>query len=336
MNHFECTGTHKQIGFAMGSALWEHKTQLLQQVPFAITRERIEYAAACVPVYQAYYPEILEELEGLASGQRCDVSMLQAVLFSTYAIPPACYCSCFAAASDREVVFGRNSDFLTALEASNTNVIYRPTDGAYSFTGNTTSFLQMEDGVNEYGLAVGLTSVYPAVRKPGFNAGLLTRYFLEKCRTVPEALAALERLPVGSAQTLTLADPAGNMAVAECCAEKTEVILPAGRERPFVCATNAFHSAAMQQYLVPQEDDWFAEPRYQTMRKALEGPAELPLRLFAEKLLSGGCGLLCQYDRSTGRDTVWSVIYDLGQRRVYRSEENPARAGYRQDTRFSF
>ena len=90
MNHFECTGTHKQIGFGMGSALWEHKTQLLQQVPFAITRERIEYAAACVPVYQAYYPEILEELEGLASGQRCDVSMLQAVLFSTYAIPPAC------------------------------------------------------------------------------------------------------------------------------------------------------------------------------------------------------------------------------------------------------
>ena len=72
------------------------------------------------------------------------------------------------------------------------------------------------------------------------------------------------------------------------------------------------------------------------MRKALEGPAELPLRLFAEKLLSGGCGLLCQYDRSTGRDTVWSVIYDLGQRRVYRSEGNPARAGYRQDTRFSF
>src|SRR5699024_12317857 len=109
---------------------------------------------------------------------------------------------------------------------SNTNVIYRPTDGAYSFTGNTTSFLQMEDGVNEYGLAVGLTSVYPAVRKPGFNAGLLTSYFLEKCRTVPEAMAALERLPDGSAHTITLTKPDSQLSADVCCDLNTGGIQP--------------------------------------------------------------------------------------------------------------
>ena len=36
----------------------------------------------------------------------------------------------------------------------------------------------MEDGVNEYGLATGLTFVYPKIRKAGLNAGMLVRYFL--------------------------------------------------------------------------------------------------------------------------------------------------------------
>ena len=37
----------------------------------------------------------------------------------------------------------------------------------------------MEDGINEYGLAVGLTFVYPKITKAGFNAGMLVRYLKE-------------------------------------------------------------------------------------------------------------------------------------------------------------
>ena len=56
----------------------------------------------------------------------------------------------------------------------------------------------------------------------------------------------------------------------------------------------------------------------------------------AKKLLSGGYGFLCQYDRAEGRDTVWSVIYDLRRRRIFRSEGNPMWCGYQEDTRFRF
>ena len=48
--------------------------------------------------------------------------------------------------------------------------------------------------------------------------------------------------------------------------------------------------------------------------------------VFVKKLLSGDYGFLCQYDRSTGKDTVWSVIYDLKQHKIYRSEGNPRRS----------
>ena len=334
MNHLELQGTHYQAGVEWGTQLSKRSIKILDQVPFPITAQRLEYAEACVPVYRSWYPEILEELEGMAQGQRCDVRALQAVVFSMYAMPPACHCSCFALAWKDQVLFGRNSDFLTALEEQNTNVIYDLSDGAYSFTGNTTSFLQMEDGVNRHGLAIGLTSVAPCGRKPGFNAGLLVRYFLETCGTVPEVLARLEQLPVGSAQTLTLADRSGRLAVIECNAEGKEIAAPDGGDRAFVCATNAFHLPGMQRYRVPEQDDWFAERRYQTMRQARDRAGEEDAFLFAEKLLSGQYGFLCQYDRSTGRDTVWSVIYDLGQRRIYRSEGNPRRCGYREDKRF--
>lgn len=336
MIHLELKGNHNQTGVQWGFQLRECGVKILDHIPFPITRERLEYAEACLPVYRQYYPALLEELEGLAAGQNCDVQLLQSVLFSMYAIPPACHCSCFSVAEGDEILFGRNSDFLPALETQNTNVIAHLTDGTCSFTGNTTSFLQMEDGVNQKGLAIGLTSVNPAEIKPGFNAGLLVRYLLETCGTVPEALETLKVLPIGSAQTLALADEKGNLAVVECNAKRIEIAGPVDRENPFVCATNVFHLPRMCGYNRSAGDDWFAERRYQTMQNALNRKDLKKGLSFAQDLLSGRYGFLCQYDRSTGKDTVWSVVYDLKRRKVYRSESNPRRSGYQEDMRFAF
>jgi len=42
---------------------------------------------------------------------------------------------------------------------------------------------------------------------------------------------------------------------------------------------------------------------------------------------------LCQYDRETGKDTVWSVVYDVGEGRIYRCEGNPSRKRFAEDER---
>ena len=334
MYHSHFRGTHYEIGFWWGSLLLKHKNNILNNIPFELTQERINFALSCVPFYQKYFPEILDEIQGVADGQECSVQMLQALLFSMYAMPPACNCSCFAVTGGSHVLLGRNSDFLTDIEKLNLNVIYRFAAGSYSFTGNTTAFIEMEDGVNEHGLAAGLTSVYPYGRAAGFNAGFLLRYFLEKCRNVRDVIACLQYLPVSSAQTFTLADAAGNIAMIECNAEHTEIIHSSGPGIPFVCATNRFHHPAMEIYNNPRIDDWFAERRYQTMLYAFHDQSTPKDVEFSRKLLSGGYGFLCQYDRTTGKDTVWSVIYDISQRRIYRSEGNPLRRAYREDKRF--
>ncbi len=334
MYHVRFRGEHYEIGYRYGASLAKHGQCLLDHVPFSITQERREFAHSCIPAYQKFFPDILEEIRGLAEGQRCDLSAVQAVLLSMYAIPPACNCSCFAVAGGEHILLCRNSDFLTALEKLNTNVIYRFTNNSYSFTGNTTAFIEVEDGVNEYGLAVGMTSVYPVAVRPGFNAGMLLRFFLEKCRTAEEVICSIRRLPISSAQTITVADAGGNTAVIECNSEKTAVIRPSA-ERPFVCAANIFNSAEMSALQNLNIGNWQSEQRYGTLVKAL-GKSGGKMDIEAAKdLLSGKNGFLCQYDRATGKDTVWSVIYDLKEKAIYRAEGNPGRKSFIKDGRFS-
>ena len=369
MYHARFKGTHYEAGFRWGSLLFQHQNFILEHIPFEITRERIDYARACLPVYEKFYPEILEEIKGLADGQHSDVRPFQALLLSMYAIPPSCQCSCLAVSDGQHVLLGRNSDFLPELEKRNMNVIYRLSDGTYAFTGNTTACVEMEDGVNEHALAAGLTSVFPTARKPGFNAGMLVRYLLEKCRTVKEALAHVRRLPIGSAQTLTLADPAGHIALVECNARRTAIADFApensfdaqqagtnqfGAEEPeanrfngeasrtghagtasfFVCATNRFHLPEMADCNPPGIDDWFAGRRWQTLHSCLGESASAPPLSLVQEILSGKRGFLCQYERRTGKDTVWSVVYDLRQKKIWRCEKNPSRGAFREDCRF--
>ncbi len=53
-------------------------------------------------------------------------------------------------------------------------------------------------------------------------------------------------------------------------------------------------------------------------------------------ILSGKYGFMCQYDRKTNADTVWSVIYDIKNRKTYRIEGNPSRKQFKEDKRLKF
>ena len=333
MIHQQFQGSHYQIGLQYGSLLRRQGQFLLDHVPFLLTAERIHFAARCLPICKQYFPEILEEIAGLADGQGCAPEPLQTVLLSMYALPPACNCSCFAVHNQNSLLLARNSDFLSALEPFNTNVIYQFDGDSFDFTGNTTAFLEMEDGVNQHGLAIGLTSVYPTQIQPGLNAGLLLRCCLEKCRTTKEAIQLVQAIPISSSQTLTIADPSGELAVVECCAGHLEILRPTEKQ-PFVCATNRFHAFQMLPLNHNEIDDWNAEQRFQTMRQALENKASSFDLKAAFDLLSGKDGWMCQYDRSTGKDTVWSVVYDLQHGQIWRTEQNPSRTCFVQDNRF--
>lgn len=331
MYHGRFNGSHYHAGFKWGQLLRKNGIIINGSPTFTLTEEMRQFSKDCMPDYKKYYPEILDEIKGIADGQEISFDLLSTILISMYCFKFDNRCTCFAFNANGKTVFGRNSDFLVSLEKLYMNCLYR-LDGVYSFNGNTTAYVEIEDGVNECGLAVGLTFVYPHIRGKGFNAGMLVRYLLEKCKTTEEAIVELKRLPIASPQTITLADRNGYIAVVECNPENIVVILPRDGEE-FVATANNFNSQPMLKYRNPAIDDWCSDDRYRTVMLALKENKNKYSIEFAKDLLSGKYGFICQYDRKTNADTVWSVVYDLTEESIYRVEGNPSRKKFKQDTR---
>lgn len=334
MYHVRFKGTHYEAGFKYGSMLKKNGVIINGSPTFEISEEMKLFAAQCLPIYEEYYPEIIQEIKGMSDAQDTNM-LLYEMLFSMYCFKPEQHCTCFALSNRENIVFGRNSDFLVSLEKLNMNCLYSLKD-SYAFNGNTTAFIEIEDGMNEHALAVGLTFLYPHTRKPGLNAGMLLRYILEKCTTTKEAIKALQQLPIASAQTFTIADRTGDIAVVECNPVSLEVIYPCSNNC-FVAATNHFNSTTLQDYNAPKDiDTWKSIERYETVCNAFNSKKNKQVLDFSKDLLSGKYGFICQYDRKKNADTVWSVIYDVKQRKVYRVEGNPSRKIFKEDTRMSF
>lgn len=334
MYHGRFKGSHYVVGYKWGNLLYQNNKIISKQHTFRITEERKKFVKKCLPIYEKYYPEILREIKGIADGQRDSYDDLCTFLLSMYCFEFDNHCTCFAFKDKNNIIFGRNSDFIVELEKLYMNCLYN-LDNVYSFNGNTTAFVEMEDGINEYGLAIGLTFIYPTVVNAGFNAGLLVRYLLEKCKTTNEAIETLKTLPIASQQTLTISDYTGNIAVIECNAEDME-ILNTNKDGNFVIATNQFNSENMKRYNNHNIDDWRAEERYNVGYNALKNNKKEFSFELAKDILSGKYGFMCQYDRKTNADTVWSVIYDIKNRKIYRAEGNPSRKQFKEDTRIKF
>ena len=334
MYHSRFKGTHYNAGYKWGELLYKNNKIISSQHTFVITEERKKFANQCLPIYKKYYPEILEEIKGIADGQQDFYENLYTFLISMYCFEFDNHCTCLAFKDDNNIIFGRNSDFLVDLEKLYMNCLYK-LDNVYSFNGNTTAFVEMEDGINEYGLAIGLTFIYPKVINIGFNAGILVRYLLEKCKTTDEVIEKLKNIPIASQQTVTVADSIGNIAVVECNAEYIEVIKP-NKDGNFVAVANEFNSQKMKKYNNYNVDNWRAEERYSVAYNSLkENSNNFSIEL-TKNILSGKYGFMCQYDRKTNADTVWSVIYDIKNKKIYRVEGNPSRKQFKEDTRLKF
>ncbi len=330
MYHIRLKGSHYEAGFQFGKRLRENNVLLCQQIQFAKNKQKEQFTKQCIPIYQRYYPEILLEIQGIIDGQQTTNNDLFVFLISMYCFELSNHCTCFAVKDKNHYILGRNSDFLVALEKYYMNCMYR-LDNVYAFQSNTTAFVQMEDGMNEHGLAIGLTFIYPKVIAPGFNAGMLLRYILEKCKTTKEAISFLKKVPIASQQTFTIIDAQGEFACVECNSHYVEVI---NQDDCFVVSTNHFTSENLKPYKKPKEiDDWHSITRYQVVQNALTH-LSTPFRISdAMDILAGKYGFTCQYKRKSGADTVWSVIYDTKQQKVYRVEGNPSRKAFFEDKR---
>jgi predicted choloylglycine hydrolase len=84
--------------------------------------------------------------------------------------------------------------------------------GSRRVLGTSDMLWGLLDGMNEDGLAVSLTFGGRPDVGEGFGIPLVLRYVLETCATVPQAISALQRIPVSQSYNVALVDAAGDHA----------------------------------------------------------------------------------------------------------------------------
>ena len=276
------------------------------------------------------FPEIRDEIFAAAGEMNFPAERLASWLMAM----GCCYdlrgCTAFAFCEGGKTYFGRSNDLPPFLKKTCCSALYRPTDGGNKFLLNTSAFINGEEGVNEYGLACAMTFVVPRVDeiRPGLNSMFIVRCLLEKADSVLSALKLLKEIPVASACNILLADSSGALAVCECNPAKIKV----NNNIDFVYMTNEFQDKEMKSHSAAEHGPYRSEERLATCKNAFCSPIDAPLK-FAEDLLAGKFGFLCNYPKGCNFDTVWASIFCLNDGQILRAEGNPTRTAFREDRR---
>lgn len=167
-------------------------------------------------------PAHRDEVNALAAGSaidarqillaQCFLDLSPMVACSTVTLPAS-------AAPDGVARFGRNLDFPSFDVADERSIVlvYHPDGGRHAFAAVAwPGMVGVLTGMNEHGLTLANMEVTRSVRLPSaMPYTMLYRSVLERCRTVDQAVAFLQKTPRQSANNLMLMDAGGDRAVVE-------------------------------------------------------------------------------------------------------------------------
>ena len=341
MYHPRFKGNHYVMGQKMGSIFKKCNAQF----PISLDPFQTKFGKESGKLLKQYFPEAAAEIMGIT-----DVIGYDNELFTSWMMCMGCCldiqdgdcvevrgCTAFSFVHDHQVYYGRDNDLPPFLKEISKSVYYKP-ENKISFILNTSSFVNGEEGINQYGLVAAMTFVLPKLEeiKPGLNSVFLVRYILENCKTVNEGIEALNRLPIASSCNILLTDKKGDMVVAECNPLKMHIRYPEKNENneSFIITVNHFTSKEMWQHDASDRNVYLSEDRYQTSYNSLKNIEYSNGILHAENILSGKYGFMCQYDKELDFETIWSSVFDISNKKIYRAEGNPVRTKYVEDKRF--
>ena len=340
MDHSRLTGSYYGMGVKQGKYFQKHHIFF----PLQLDGFQLNHGKHSEKILKAFFPEVCEEIKGVSDTMGMDylpfVSWMLCMGCCMYNleknIPMEIRgCTAFAFSKKGRMIYGRNNDLPPYLRDGSKSILYMP-ENKSRFLITTSSFINGEEGLNQYGLAVAMTFVMtrPEKIQPGFNSSFIVRYLLEKANDTEQAISLLMDLPVASNCNILLADKSGKMAVVECT-PSIKQIRPAEKfpEGSIVCAVNSFTSSEMKQYDDAHGDDYGSYKRYETVMNCFSGSMEDDFIETTKQLLKGEYGFLCQYDDETDFETVWSSIFDLENAVIYRAEGDPRKKNFVQDNR---
>lgn len=193
MYHPRLKGNHYEIGKRYGDLLYKTGEDLSSVIK--LNREQVEFGELCLPIYEKYMKDIMEEVRGLADGLHQKYNDVAYWLFNIYCNKEERGCSVFVVKENDDVYFARNMDMFPEYKKTSESVLYR-VENKSTFLAHSTAMISLEDGINEYGLCIALTFLLSKKIKPGINGGFIVRKVLEECKTTKEAIELIKSLQI--------------------------------------------------------------------------------------------------------------------------------------------
>lgn len=221
---FELAGESYEIGRQIGEAVLNRpcsKTFHLNDPGIVGGFDAKEFQKA-LALFEQWCPGLNEELQGFADTLKAPAHKL-AYYGMTY-LRPRPRCSQIALNSSMtqcgHPLLARNYEF--SHEAEDFCLVKTITDNKYAHMGTSVMLFGRDDGLNEHGLAVTMSSCgfpvgpLPYMRAPqlaGLQFWAVIRAVLENCKDVNEALAYIEHMPIAYNLNMMLVDKTGHIAL---------------------------------------------------------------------------------------------------------------------------
>lgn len=284
-------------------------------------------------VYKKYYPELLEEFEGMADSGNFDKDKLTYYFITDelfyfrdrFRLDKAC--TIFGYKNKEKLYVGRNYDWLPEAEPffevykvinpkrnSFIAVTDMGIDSAAKASQKQFFYYNADDAINDKGLFVGITFAYADEWSYGLSCIHLTKLITETCSTVEEAIEVLNTVPLCAPKNFFIADKQGNMAVVESTSKKVKTVKPKDNT---LIQTNHFVDDELRNEdlvlkYVPFHNTFIRY--YETLQKINFEREKLNLNSVI-KILGRNGSYTCQ--NFPGVKTIWTLALDMTDGKYY-------------------
>ncbi len=197
---------------------------------------------AQLDVYQAYYPELIEELEGIVLAGNFDKNKLiytiicDEIPWYTKKFNINRACTIFGHKNHNGTFVGRTYDWVPFTEKNfgvykvlnpQRNSFFAVTDMRVSGeVGEEILVFTADDAINDKGLYIGYTFATCDKWSYGLSYPHMIKLIAETCSTVEESLEVFENVPLCCPKNFFIADKNGDMAVVEHTSKRFKVRYP--------------------------------------------------------------------------------------------------------------
>jgi len=291
------------------------------------------YLKEQIKITERLFPEIIEEVTGIAKGYRLKVSDLF-LFYHLRILQDMDGCSTWAVSLKGGAISGKNRDLAAGNHALQRVFIHQDPDRQQKkvlSVGSLGSPCAYSSGINSEGLCLNDTNIPTLDHGQGACRYFLMPYLLRTCKSVEEALKKISDLPHAGGGSLMLADKSATVAVVEL----GHINLNIEKGASWLAKTNHFTS----QVLCPSNVKSGRQSNLKNSMGRLKFLNTRMPRIYRGFNLEKGIDLvksheqgnmdgICRHPEKDASSTISSAIYNCKEIKLYFSDGNPCNSSW--------